>query len=142
MLSSQACSSVEAQSSCQRMFPGYAMPGAIVDDLSEKEWEREQRRLSNERKARQPFHGLSSPTRRTPAPKSPTDTLVGTGRGDSWRPHQAWLPIDSGKESAENVLSALPVVNQEVANSDQRVASLTRQARKHHRQSQEATNEW
>ena len=142
MLTSQPCSSVEAESSCQRMFPGYAMPGAIVDDLSAKEWEREQRRLSNETKARQPFHRVSSPTRRASAPKSPIDTPVGTNRENSWQPHQAWLPPESGKENALSTLPR-PVFNEkETANSDPRVDPLTRNIGKHHRQNQEATNEW
>ena len=141
MLTSQPCSSVEAESSCQRTFPAYAMPGAIVDDLSEKEWEREQRRLSNERTARQSsFYGLGSPTTKTTAPKSPTDTPIGTSRENSWQTHQAWLPANSGEK---NGLSASPVVNEkEVANSFLRVAPLARKAANHQSQNQEVTHEW
>ena len=141
MLTSQPCSSVEAESSCQRTFPAYAMPGAIVDNLSEKEWEREQRRLSNERKARQSsFYELSSPTTKTVAPKSPTDTPVCTTRENSWQPHQAWLPADS---SEDNGLSASPVVSEkEATNSYPGVAPLTRKAGNHQSQTQEVTHEW
>lgn len=118
------------------------MPGAVVDDLSAEEWEREQRLLSNERKARQVCPKLSSPARSTPQ-TFPTKDPVG-GSSNMWRPHQAWQAADTGTENSDVTLRAPPVsTEQQSADSGLTVVSPTREKEgRLQRQKQEATNEW